>query len=114
MDAQKTKEERIQLAMQALKNMDVPNISQAAKIFDIPRRTLGGRIQGVPSSDARQQAQQRLSVQEEESIARAICTLTRWGWPMSIQWLESFATNLLQKKGDYDDLGHNWYIRFLE
>ena len=80
MDARKTKEDRIQLDMQALKNMDVPNLSQAAKIFDVPRRTLGDRIYGMPSSDIRQQAQQRLSVQEEESIARAIYTLTRWGW----------------------------------
>lgn len=32
---------------------------------------------------------------------------------MSIYWLESFTANLLKKKGDTDNLRHDWHLRFL-
>jgi hypothetical protein len=35
-------------------------------------------------------------VQEEESIKRCITTMTAWGWPASIKYLKSLATDLLK------------------
>ena len=108
------KEERIQAAIAALNDGSVPSVLAASKIFNVPRTTLQGRISGKIPMKARQQARQRLTTQEEDAIVRAIYTLTAWGWPMLIHWLESFTTALLQKKGDTDPLGHNWYLRFLD
>ena len=71
-------------------------------------------MKGRVTAKARHQSQQRLTVEEEHAIVRAIHILTRWGWPMSIHWLESFTTNLLKKKAGTAPLGHNWYLRFLD
>jgi DDE superfamily endonuclease/Psq-like protein len=107
-------EDQIQAAIEALSAGAVTSVRAASKMFHVPRSTLQGRIEGRLSAKARQQSRQRLTVQEEDSIVRAIYKLSQWGWPMSIHWLESFVTNLLQKKGDMEPLGHNWYLRFLE
>jgi hypothetical protein len=106
-------ERRIQAAIAALSDGSVPTVLSASKIFNIPRSTLKDRLKGRPSAKARQQARQRLTTQEEDAIVKSIHTLTTWGWPMSIHWLESFTTSLLKKKGDDSPLGHNWYLRFL-
>jgi hypothetical protein len=36
-----------------------------------------------------------------------------WGWPLTINALETLTTSLLVKKGDLQPLGHLWYQRFL-
>jgi len=108
------REERIQAALAALRHGDVKSIRAASQMFNIPRTTLRDRLHGSISAIARQQSQQRLSVHEEQCIVNTIYTLDRWGWPMSIQWLESFTTSFLREKGDHRPLGHNWYLRFIE
>lgn len=107
-------EEQIQLALRALRDGSISSVRQAAYTFNVPRSTLQHRFNGRPDTKDRQVKQQRLTVAEEHAIVQAIYTLSRWGWPMSIQWLQSFATNLLRKKGDTNELGPNWHLRFLD
>jgi len=106
-------EERIQLAIKALQDGTIPSQRRAALLYNIPRSTLQDRFNGKRSAREVQQSQQRLSVQEEESIKRCITTMASWGWPVSIRYLKSLAIGLLQDKGDNEPLGQNWYKRFL-
>jgi hypothetical protein len=39
--------------------------------------------------------------------------MTAWGWPASIKYLKSLATDLLKAKGDHNPLGQHWYKNFL-
>ena len=106
-------EGKIQLALQALCRGNVPSVRQAAKIFGVPRSTLTDRSKGMPPAKECQQSMQRLCVQEELSLVRTIHQLVTWGWYLSINLLEGFATYLLKCKGDMKPLGYNWYLNFL-
>lgn len=77
------------------------------------RSTLQARLKGRRSAKESQQTQQRLSVEEEDSIKRCLFTLTAWGWPATVRYLESLTTGLLQAKRDFEPLGQNWYKNFL-
>jgi helix-turn-helix, Psq domain len=106
-------EERIELAIKALRDDTIPSQRRAALLYNIPRITLQDRFNGKRSAREAQQSQQRLSVQEEESIKRCITTMTSWGWPASIKYLQNLTIGLLQAKGDYKPLGQHWYKNFL-
>jgi hypothetical protein len=106
-------EERIQLAINALHDGTVLSQRKAALLYNVPRTTLQDRFKGKRSAREAQQSQQRLSAQEEESIKRCITTMTAWGWPASIKYLKSLATDLLKAKGDHNPLGQHWYKNFL-
>jgi helix-turn-helix, Psq domain len=69
-------EERIQLAIKALQDGTIPSQRRAAVQYNVPRSTLQDRFNGVRSAREAQQSQQRLSVEEEESIKRCITTMT--------------------------------------
>ena len=107
-------EGQIDAAQAALQAGSITSIRAAATLFGVPYSTLSARIRGRESALNRQKAQLRLSVHEEAIISKAVYTLDRWGWPMSIGWLENMAIDLLRKKGDTKPLGHHWYTRFLE
>jgi hypothetical protein len=106
-------EERMQLAVKALQDGTIPSQRRAALLFNMPRTTLQDRFHGQRSAREVQQSQQRLSVQEEESIKHHITTMTSWGWPASIRYLKSLAIGLFQAKGDHGPLGKHWYKNFL-
>jgi hypothetical protein len=108
-----TREERVQLAIKALEDGTISSQRKAGIQFNIPQSTLQARIQGRRSAREVQQCQQRLSVQEEDSIKRCIHTMTSWGWPVSIKYLKSLTIGLLQARGDYEPLGQHWYKNFL-
>ena len=106
-------EDRIQLAIQALQDGSVLSQRQAALLFDVPRTTLQARFNGRRPAKEAQQSQQRLSVQEEDSIKRCITVMTSWGWPVTIRYLKSLVIGLLQAKGGHKPLGQHWYKNFL-
>lgn len=106
-------ETRIQLALDAYRSQKVPSLNQAAKLFNVPPSTLKHRNHGRRSAKESQQAQQRLSVAEEQSIKLCILQMAAWGWPISIPYLEGLVLDLLKKRGDTEPLGNNWYKSFL-
>jgi hypothetical protein len=112
-DSQLTQEEKVQLAIKALQDGTILSQRKAALIYNVPRTTLQQRLHGRRSAKESQQSQQRLSVQEEDSIKRCITTMTSWGWPVNIRYLKSLAIGLLQAKEDYEPLGQHWYKNFL-
>ena len=106
-------EERIQLAINALQDGTVPFQRKAAHLYNVPRTTLQARFHGRRSAKESQQSQQRLSVQEQDSVKRCILTMASWGWPVSIKYLQSLTIGLLRAKGDHEPLGQHWYKNFL-
>jgi len=47
------RERRIQLAIQAFQKGEVPSFNQACKLFNVPRTTVLGRMQGTPTAQQR-------------------------------------------------------------
>ncbi|OCL07489.1 hypothetical protein AOQ84DRAFT_266927, partial [Glonium stellatum] len=84
-------EARMALAISHLRTNPDQSIRQTARTFDLPRSTLQHRLNGRQSSQQSSQAQQKLSVFEENSLIKWINTMAGWGWPPKIQHLESMA-----------------------
>jgi hypothetical protein len=74
--SQLTQEERIQLTIKALQDGTIPSQRKAALIYNVTRTTFQQRFHGRRSAKELQQSQQRLSVQEEDSIKRCITTMS--------------------------------------
>jgi hypothetical protein len=106
-------ESRIQQALAALEAGDVPNVTQAANAFQVPRTTLRDRFKGKPTRAAAHQNQQRFSPAEEASIARAVHQMASWGWPMTVSVINNLANDLLARRNDTAGVGINWYQHFL-
>lgn len=107
-------EERLQAAIAAIQAKDVSSVRQAATLFSVPRTTLRSRLSGKrqPNKTSKQHLQ-RLSVEEEEAVVKAIYQLDAWGWPMTIAAIENLATQLLLAKGDTKPLGKCWFYNFM-
>jgi hypothetical protein len=106
-------EQRIQAAIAALKSKTILSVRQAAATFSIPRSTLQGHLAGLQPNKTSKTGMQRLTPEEEGAIERTVQQLSLWGWPITIQGLEALARELLEKKGDLEPLGKNWYDKFL-
>lgn len=106
-------EARINLAIAALNDGSITSLREASRVYNLPRSTLQARYHGRRAQKVYSQSLQRLSVAEEESIRRCIMQMAIWGWPISIRYLEALAKDLLQRRGDTDPLGHNWYKNYL-
>jgi len=110
----KAQEKRIQAACDALLNGRVKSVRDAAKLFAVSRTTLSRRMSGQKSALERAEDFHRLRKGEETAMVKAIYTLERWGWPMSIKYLETMAVKILRARGDTQPLGDRWYQRFLD
>jgi hypothetical protein len=65
-------EQQIQLAIKAIRSKTVSSIRKAAELFDVPRSTLQDRLASWQTSKASREALQRLTVEEEDSIVKAV------------------------------------------
>ncbi|ORY63342.1 uncharacterized protein BCR38DRAFT_296168, partial [Pseudomassariella vexata] len=92
-------ETRILNAIKAYRDGQISSVRQAAISFKVPRSTLQDRINNVPTRKTAHEHQQRLTVKEEDSIAKSARLMASWGWPMTITAIRAFATNLLESKG---------------
>lgn len=72
---------RITLTISHLRANPDQSIRQIARTFDVPRLTLNHRFIGRQSVQQYSQAQQKLSVIEEDSLIKRINTIVGWGWP---------------------------------
>ena len=104
----------MQLALKALRAGEVASIRKAAILFDVNRCTLTNRFNGRhgPTTEAHAH-EQRLSLEEEDSVIKAVSQLDAWGWPISIDAIRNLAAQLLLAKGDDRPLGQKWPWNFL-
>jgi len=69
-------EARIQAAIAAIQAKQVPSARQAAMLFSVPRSTLQDRLSGKRKANkTSKQHLQRLSVEEEEALVKAVYQL---------------------------------------
>ena len=94
-----SKERRIILAIQAIKNNKNLSCRQAAKTYGIPEATLHHRMNGRSSKPDSRNARRKLINSEEDAIVRYILDLDERGFPPRIASVEDMANLLLKKRG---------------
>ena len=61
-------EGRIELAIQAIQNKDLPSIAAAARVFDVPRSTLRDRINGRNSISTTRAHTYKMTQLDEDTL----------------------------------------------
>ena len=82
-------ETRLRSAISAVTEGAVESVRKAAVQFDVPRTTLQRRMKGIQPHKTAHEPAQRFSIGEEDSITRHILQMSVWGWPMTINSLET-------------------------
>ena len=88
-------EEQISQALQALQNNEAPNISAAARQFDVPRQRLHHRFHGRPAKTSLPSFNHHLNKEEERAICRYLNCLDQLGLPAQQELLHAAADSIL-------------------
>ena len=86
-------EGRILLALSGLKNGKFRNISEAARIYEVPRTTLIDRHHGIQMKAKKRAAGLKLSANKEESLIKWILDLAKHRlppWPSLVQYMANY------------------------
>ena len=117
------REDRIAQAIQALETGKCLSLSEAATAFDIPKPTLGHRMNGRQSRQKAHEGDQILSPAAEKAIVRWILKLERHGFPARLDRVWQMAESLAveekkalkeryeregRKNTVHKTLGRNW------
>ena len=106
-------EGQIQLALQAIQRDASLTVRRAAKLYNVPRSTLGARRAGTaPRRDCRPTVT-RLTVTEEEVIVRHILELDSRGFPPRLAAVKDMADSLLAAR-HCKPVGVNWPASFVK
>lgn len=109
-------ESDIQLALE-WHNLDPKKntLRQAAKKFDVGRKKLINRRNGILPPHQAHSKQQVLFPAEEQVIAEWVLGLSDRGFPITIRALREHANAILEKRigPDFQPIGTNWPSRFL-
>jgi helix-turn-helix, Psq domain/Tc5 transposase DNA-binding domain len=95
---------------------DVKNgtpIRQAARLYNIPRSTLQGRLSGRNARRLISQEQQRLSTIQEQCLVDWIVRQESLGFAPTHAQVRAIAASLLETQGDYTPLGRRWATSFV-
>jgi hypothetical protein len=93
-------EGRILVTISALKNGEIHSIRKAARIFQVPRSTLGTRYHGVQIKTKKRANGLKLSANEEESLVKWILDLAKYGLPPWPSLVRHIANYLLSGRGN--------------
>ena len=112
-------EGRILLAIKAIQNGRFTSVAAAARSFDVPRTTLGARIQGRTNQSDSRSALYKFTRLEEESIQDWLVSMDRRGAALTISMLRDMASLLLQSRGSSfsstpPTVGKNWPTEFIK
>ena len=80
-------EDRILLAIEALKSQQIQTIKGAAALFDIPYSTLQNRVKGRVSRQESQVPRRKLLPTEEAALIQWIESLDNRGMPPTIAYI---------------------------
>ena len=120
-------EERIQLAVEALRSGQVRTIRKAADAFDVPYATLRGRVAGRVPRQQSQISSRKLRQTEEAALVQWIKSLDDRGMSPTIGYIRQMADLLLRERGslvlldasvtavvdEMNSVGEKWARRFL-
>ena len=107
------KEDRILQAIQAIKNGHLKSIRQAAESFDVTRRTLSNRMNGMTSRRDSTPNSQKLTSYEEAALVQYILDLDSRGFSPRAQAVQEMADLLLSERGE-SPVGKNWTTNFIK
>ena len=98
---------------------DFTSVAAAARSFDVPRTTLGARIQGRTNQSDSRSALYKFTRLEEESIQDWLVSMDRRGAALTISMLRDMASLLLQSRGSSfsstpPTVGKNWPTEFIK
>jgi hypothetical protein len=105
-------EGRILLALSGLKNGKFRNISEAARIYEVPRTTLIDRHHGIQMKAEKRAAGLKLSANEEESLIKWILDLAKRGLPPRPSLVRHMANHLLSQHGN-QQVSERWVYRLV-
>ncbi|EDN06147.1 conserved hypothetical protein [Histoplasma mississippiense (nom. inval.)] len=106
-------EGRLELAINAIKKQEISSISEAARIFNVPRSTLGHRLSGRSSRVNLRANSHKLTPAEEDKLVQWILDLALRGLPPRPAFVENMANHLLAiRKPSHTNhpprVGKNW------
>jgi hypothetical protein len=106
-------EDRLLLAIQALKEHQFKSVRAAALSYDVPRTTLSSRMNGMTSRRDSTPNLQKLTPYEESALVRYILDLDSRGFPPRPQGVQEMADLLLSERGE-SPVGINWTTTFIK
>ncbi|OJJ96818.1 hypothetical protein ASPACDRAFT_15257, partial [Aspergillus aculeatus ATCC 16872] len=116
----KEQEGRILLAIEALKNDQIPSLREAARVFNVPQTTLWNRVKGVKSRSDIHVVSCKLTLAEEETLEQWILSLDKRGLPPRPSHVREMASILIRKRGaspeasDEALVGQKWVYNFIK
>jgi hypothetical protein len=122
-DSYKDIEEQISIALQAIETSEAPNISAAARQFNIPRQRLYHCFHGRPAKTNLPGFNRRFNNEEERALCRYLDRLDRMGLPAQRELLCAAADSILMHSytpdpNDPEDkfprVSNKWVSRFLK
>ena len=121
-------EDRLQLAVEALKSGQITSIRKAAAAFDVPFSTLKDRIRGRVPRQQSQTTRRKLRPTEEIALIQWIESMDDRGMSPTIGYIRQMADLLIHERGSSvlldasstativpnTTVGENWVRRFLD
>ncbi|RYP61877.1 hypothetical protein DL771_009966 [Monosporascus sp. 5C6A] len=89
------------------------SLRSASKGYDVDRRYITRRIEGVPTREEVNEAQQKLSRVQEEGLAYWVIVQGQLGYAPPHSRFRLYAQRLLIHNGNPQRLGKGWVTRFL-
>jgi hypothetical protein len=106
-------ESRLILALEAIKSDPNLSVRRAARIYNVPHRTLADRRAGKPSRRDIQPKSRKLTNSEELVIVQYILQLDSKGFPPRISGVEDMANRLLSERSS-ERVGKLWAHNFIK
>ena len=108
-----SKERQLFLAIQAIQKDPNLSVRAAAKIYSVPRSTLGTRLQGTTPRRDTMSKSQKLTKLEELTIVEHILDLDSRSFPPRLSGVEDMANRLLAER-DAPKVGKRWASNFVK
>ena len=110
----KSKDIRIQMALDALKNGHIKSQRAAASAYDISETTLRRRIRGAVSRPQKTANCQKLSATEESTLSAWILDMDKCGLPLQLSIVRHLAQLLVFACLPSTTIGENWVNRYVK
>ena len=104
---------RIELAIQAIQNKDLPSIAAAARVYDVPRTTLRDRMNGHSSKATRRAHTHKMTQLDEETLTQWILSMDDCGAAPRHAMVRNMANIPLAATGS-DPVGVNWVGNYVK
>ena len=107
------REGRIELAIQAIQNKDLPSIAAAARVYNVPRSTVRDRINGCSSKATTRAHTYKMTHLDEDTLTQWILSMDDRGAAPRHAKVRRMANILLAATGS-DTVGVNWVGSYIK